>query len=105
MFDPDNTQSASLAFCEYVDESRELWSALLAGAAGTMREALIEGSKAIIVHYPRPVPWLPPDLGTTIVVSSIIEILMWWLRQKKPVPARQVATILDKIAIYPISHE
>ncbi len=105
IFDPDNTQSASVAFCSYVDERRELWGALLAGAAGTMREVMIKKSRAMIVNYPRPVSWLPPELGTTIVVSSIIEILTWWLSQKKPVPAAQVAEILNKIAIYPISHD
>jgi AcrR family transcriptional regulator len=105
MFDPDNTQPAALAFCEYIDESRELWSALLAGAVGTMREALIKGSQAMTTNYPRPVSWLPADLGTAIVVSSIIEILVWWLRQKKPMPVAQVAAILNRIAIYPISHE
>lgn len=105
MFDPDNTESATLAFCEYVDESRELWGALLAGAVGTIREALIKGSQAMTVDYPRPVSWLPADLGTALVVSSIIEILMWWLKQKKPVPVARVAAILNRVAIYPISHE
>ncbi len=104
VFDPDNTQPASLAFCEYVNESRELWSALLAGAAGAMREAFIKESRAMIVSYPRPVPWLPPDLGAHIVVNSIVEILIWWMRQKNPMPAEQVAVILNKIAIYPVSH-
>jgi AcrR family transcriptional regulator len=105
MFDPDNTQSATLAFCKYIDDNRDLWSALLTGAVGTMRKALIKGSQAMISSYPRPVTWLPADLGTAIVVSSIIEILVWWLRQKKLVPVPQVAAILNRAAIYPISHE
>ena len=105
MFDPDNTEVAALAFCEYIEESRELWGALLAGALGTIREALIRGSQTMIANYRRPVSWLPAELGTAIVVSSIIEILVWWLRQKKTVPVAQVAAILNRIAIYPISHE
>jgi AcrR family transcriptional regulator len=105
MFDPDNTESAVYAFCEYIDENRDLWGALLAGAVGTMRESLIKGAQAMTSSYPRPVSWLPAELGTAIVVSSIIEILVWWLKQKKPASVAQVAVILNRIAIYPISHE
>jgi AcrR family transcriptional regulator len=106
LFDPDNTRVATLAFCKYVDDNRALWAALLTGgAAGSMRETLTRRAHAIADEYRKPVRWLPQDLGTLIAVSLMVEVLVWWLRQKQPMPPRDMAKILNKALIYPISHE
>jgi AcrR family transcriptional regulator len=106
LFDPGNTQLSSLALCRYVDERWPLWTALLTGgAAAAMRESLIRGGHAIASGYPQRVSWLPEDLGSLIGATVIVETLVWWLRQKKPMAAEKMAEILNKIVIYPISHE
>ncbi len=106
LFDPDNTRVSSMALCRYVDERRPLWTALLTGgAAGAMRESFMKGAHAIASGYRQRVSWLPEDLGSLIAVSVIVETLVWWLRQKKPMPAEKMAEILNKVVIYPISHD
>jgi AcrR family transcriptional regulator len=106
LFDPENTQLSSIAFCKYVDENRALWAALLTGgAAGIMRETLISRTHNIASSYRRPVSWLPEDLGSLIAVSTIVQILVWWLRQKKPMTVEEMARILNRVVIYPISHD
>jgi hypothetical protein len=35
-------------------------------------------------------------------VSSTIEVLTWWLRQKRPLPIERVAEIHERVVIIPI---
>ena len=99
VYDALDSAAACLALCTYVDQHRSLWTALLAGAPGYVREEMLRlGREAVAV---RTRSWLPQDLGVVLGVAVIVELLGWWLQQPEPPPAAQIAEILDRVAISP----
>jgi len=100
-----NTLTAGVALFTYVDAHRELWSTLLTGGAeGAMRNEFLRISREIAATRGREDHWPPADLVTILVVSSTIELLSWWLRQKKPLTIEQMADIHERIIIHPAIH-
>lgn len=98
-----NTRAACTALCAYVDQNRPLWTTLLTGgAANVLRSAFIEESKRITMARPKLRSRLPPDLGNTLIASSVLEVLRWWLAQKKPSSTAAVAEILDDYVVAPV---
>lgn len=96
------TRTAALALCEYVQEHRKLWATLLTGgAASVLREEFLRLTLEVSAGTGNPNNWLPPELAVTLNVSSTIELLTWWLRQKRPVPNEQVADILERVIMTP----
>lgn len=101
VYDTCASHAACLTLCNYVDEHRGLWAALLTGgAAGAVREELLRRGREASAARARD-GWLPEGLATILAVSVTIELLTWWLRQAAPLPAAEVAEILDRIAISP----
>lgn len=99
VYDAADSRAACLALCSYVDQHRQVWTALLSGAPGYVREEMLRlGREAVAV---RPKSWLPEDLGVALGVSVIVELLGWWLQQPAPPPAAEVAEILDRVIISP----
>lgn len=99
VYDAENSRAACLALCTYVDQHRALWSALLTGAFGFVREEMLrQGREAAAA---RPHSGLPGDLGVVLTASAIVELLAWWLRQPDPPPAALMADILDRTVIAP----
>ena len=102
ILDAADTAESCLAMCHYVEEHKALWTTLLTGgAAGVMREEFIRVSERVAAERGSAQDWLPPDLGTILSVSVMVEVFAWWLRQADPVPAAQVAAILDRAFIGP----
>lgn len=94
--------AACLALCEHVNRRRALWTTLLTGgAAATMKAELLRISQRMAAGRTASLSWLPADLQVILIVSSIVELLAWWLRQPKPLPAREAAAILDRVVISP----
>jgi hypothetical protein len=86
----------------FVDQHRLLWTALLTGgAAPIVREELLRQGRDVSSTCSLGESWLPAGLGLVLAVSTIIELIVWWLRQAKPLPAGQIAEILDRVAISP----
>lgn len=95
-------QVASMALFTYVAEHRKLWSTLLTGGAErAMRDEFLRLSREIAATRARPDIWPPADIATILVVSSTIELLAWWLRQKKPLSIEQVAQIHQQVIMTP----
>ena len=100
-----NTLTAGVALFTYVEAHRELWSTLLTGGAeGAMRNEFLRISREIAATRGREDHWPPADLVTILVVSSTIELLSWWLRQKKPLSIQEMADIHERIIIHPAIH-
>jgi AcrR family transcriptional regulator len=100
--DAVDTRAASVVLCTYVDKHRKLWSTLLTGgAADAMRAEFIRLSIEIATTRAQPGVWPPADIATILVVSSTIELLSWWLRQRKPLSIDEVAEIHERIIITP----
>lgn len=101
--DARDTRAASTALCVYVDYNRKLWTTLLTGgAAAVMREAFLQHAAEVAASRSDPDNWLPPELAVRLNVSSTIEVLTWWLRQKRPLPIERVAEIHERVVIVPI---
>jgi AcrR family transcriptional regulator len=101
--DARDTRAASTALCVYVDYNRKLWSTLLTGGAATvMREAFLQHAAEVAASRSDPNSWIPPELAVSLNVSSTIEVLTWWLRQKRPLPIERVAEIHERVVIAPI---
>jgi AcrR family transcriptional regulator len=100
--DPADPRAASVALVSYVDEHRKLWSTLLTGGAErAMRDEFLRLSREIAATRGRPGVWPPADIATILVVSSTIELLSWWLRQRKPMTIEQVAEIHERVIMEP----
>jgi AcrR family transcriptional regulator len=98
-----DTRTASMALCTYVDQHRKLWSTLLiGGAAAVLREELLRSAAEVAATRSNPDNWFPPELAVTFNVTCTIELLAWWLRQKKPVAVERVAEIHVRIIIDPV---
>lgn len=102
VFDAQNPLAASQALCTYVHEHRALWSTLLTGgAAASLREEYIRLSLEAAATRTKS-DWLPADISAILVVSSTLELLTWWLRQKNPASIDKVAQIHHRAIISPV---
>lgn len=99
VLDRADSAAATLALCEYVQDHRTLWTALLTGgAAGTMRAELLRISRELAVDRTPEDAWLPVDLAVNCSVTLIFETLAWWLAQPpEAVAIADVARILDRL--------
>lgn len=99
----NDTHRAATAMCSYIWEHRTLWSTLLTGgAANRLRDEFIRLAREVAASWNREPNWLPAEVGVVLVSSGTIELLAWWLGQKKPIPVDQVATIYERVLIDPV---
>jgi AcrR family transcriptional regulator len=99
-----NARVASLALCQQVEEHRPLWTALLTGgAAGAMRDEFIRQAKALPRIRAWTSAWLPTDLKVRYSVSGLFEVLAWWLQDQPDCSPEQVAEILDRLIMAPMT--
>lgn len=86
--------------CDYVADNRSLWTALLTGGAqGAIRTAFVNRTLERQADWPPAQTWLPRDIGTILATSTIVELLVWWLRQSPPDPSSRIAEIMDKVIV------
>ena len=100
----ENTLSASVALCRFVDERRAICRALLAGGAeASVRHHLLARAKARAeaVALP-PVQGLPPDLAVGHAVGAMLSLLGWWLDHEGSFDAEAMGAIIDRLVMAPI---
>jgi AcrR family transcriptional regulator len=98
----EDIHAAGVALFNYVNEHRKLWSALLTGGAeAAMRSEFLRLSRQIAATRAHVNDWPPADISTILVVSSTVELVSWWLQQKKLLPIEEVATIYERLIIQP----
>ncbi len=103
VLDAKNLRAAALALLGYVSDNRLLWKTLLTGgAAAFVREEFLRHAQTVAEVRGKPNRLMPPDLGTLLIVSSVLELISWWLRQSKPLSVEHVADILDSAIVNPI---
>jgi AcrR family transcriptional regulator len=101
IYDAADPIGACVALCDYVDEHRALWTALLVGgAAPKVREEMLRQARSTTAMRGAQ-QTLPRDLGTALAVAVLIELLSWWLRQPAPWPAARIAAVYYERAIKP----
>lgn len=100
-----NTHAGSLALFAYVDKNRKLWTTLLTGGAeGAMRDEFLRLSRQIAATLAQDDHWPPADIVIGLVASATMELLNWWLRQKKPWTIEQMAEIFERVVLGPTIH-
>ncbi|CAN7406072.1 TetR/AcrR family transcriptional regulator [Phenylobacterium sp. LjRoot219] len=99
VYDAVDSRAACRAIFAYVDQHRVTWSALLTGAAGFVRDEMLQRGRQDVAT--RANSWLPGDLGVVLGVTVIVELLTWWLRQETPPPIDFMADVLDRTGISP----
>lgn len=98
--DEKNLHDAAMALFSYVDQHRKLWSALLTGGAEiAMRKEFLRISRQLAATRARPDIWPPADISTILIVSSTVELVSWWLQQKKPLSIDEVVSIYEDCII------
>jgi AcrR family transcriptional regulator len=98
-----DTRAASTALCRYVDQHRSLWSTLLTGgAAGILREQFMRQARALAATRVAPGHWVPSEVSVLLTISGTIELLTWWLSQKRRLPVTKFAELHDRLVISPV---
>ncbi len=98
-----DSESSLRALCAYVWEHRKLWKGLLAGgAAGALKQEYLQQALQLLDEPGQSKSWLPSDLAATFAVTSIVEILAWWLKQHDPPSVKEMAEILNRLTVQPI---
>jgi AcrR family transcriptional regulator len=101
--DAGDTRAASMALCRYVHQHRTLWAVLLTGgAAPILREQFMSQSRALAAPRARPGHWVPADVSVLLVISGTLEVLTWWLSQKRPWSVVKAAELHDRLVVSPI---
>jgi len=93
-----DSEAACLALCSHVGQHRKLWTTLLTGgAAATLKQELLDIARDVATaDHTSPSDRDLTELRVQLAVSSILETLAWWLRQRKPRPAAEVAQLLHQ---------
>jgi AcrR family transcriptional regulator len=103
VFTTTDTKAAALTFCKNVAEHRVLWATLLTGgAARVLREEFMRLSGEIATTWNAGSDWLPTDAGIILSTSGTIELLTWWLKQKKPISVEKLAIIYERVVVAPV---
>jgi AcrR family transcriptional regulator len=88
------------AICEFVGAKRRLWKVLLGSEASfVMRERFIAEATQFARERPRITPELPLDLASSFVVSTIFDVLAWWLQQPEDFPVEKTSGYLQLLVL------
>ena len=98
-----DTPSSTQALCEYVWKHQKLWRALLTGgAAAALKEEYLLQALQVAENNIDQEAWLPVDLAVRFAVTAIVESLSWWLRNDDPPSIKEMAVIINRLAIQPV---
>jgi AcrR family transcriptional regulator len=97
--------AAARTLCRYVLDHLALHKALIAGGAGeTVRAEMLRQSMAVVGNARVRVPDGPlDDLILFHLVSAILNLLAWWLRNLEAVDADTMAEIVERTVLTPVA--
>ncbi|MBB6253335.1 TetR/AcrR family transcriptional regulator [Nitrospirillum iridis] len=99
-----DSRAGCRALCQYVAGHRQLWSTLLTGgAASRLREEFIRQARLAVPDATPSPDWLPLDLAIVVGTSSAIDVLAWWLAHGHDLSIEQIAEILDRLVVAPMT--
>jgi len=100
----EDTRTASIALCRFVDARRPICRALLAGGAeANVRQHLVERAVrlAMTLDLPQPGP-LPADLLIIHAVTATLGLLGWWLEHDGGLDAVAMGAAIDRLVMGPV---
>jgi len=90
------------ALCQFVQERRDLWRALLAGgAAHTVRAEFVRQARKWADASDRQDTDVPVDLGTVCAAGSTIDALAWWMEEGADRSVDEMAEYINRLNILP----
>jgi AcrR family transcriptional regulator len=97
--------AAARSLCHYVLEHLAIHKALIAGGSGeTVRAEMLRQAMSVVAMARARAPDGPlDDLILFHVVSSILNLLAWWLRNLEAVDADAMAEIIERTVLTPVS--
>lgn len=100
----EDTLSASVALCRFIEGRKAICRALFAGGAEPqVRRILTERSmaRATTTGLPDP-PGLPFGLAITHSVRATLGILAWWFDEAPEMGCEDVGAIIDRLVMAPV---
>lgn len=96
--------AAARTLCQYVLDHLAIHKALIAGGAGdTVRAEMLRQSMAVVANARvRPPNGPLDDLILFHLVSAILNLLAWWLRNLDAVDAATMAEIVERTVLTPV---
>jgi AcrR family transcriptional regulator len=96
---------AARTLCAFVNDRLPIYQTLIAGGAGdTVRAEMLRQSMDIVARSRRRKPEGPlDDLILFHIVSSILNLLAWWLRHLDEVDWETMAEIIERVVLTPVS--
>jgi len=96
--------AAARSLCRYVLDHLAIHKALIAGGAGdTVRAEMLRQAMAVVAGARIRAPDGPlDDLILFHLVSSILNMLAWWLRNLEAVDAETMAEIVERTVLTPV---
>ncbi|MCJ2184386.1 TetR family transcriptional regulator [Novosphingobium sp. 1949] len=92
--------------CGFVNLHRSVWTALLTGGASSIvRAEFVRQGRTRMAGFTTPFDWLPAELGLVHGISATIGVLTWWLKSGSQYTADQVAMLLHRMVIAPMTQE
>ena len=89
--------------CSYVFDHRVLWRALLTGGAGAiLRAEFVRQAQSWARKSCNKMKLtIPVDLAVVCCASATIDVLSWWLSQRKPLPVDEIVAVINERIIAP----
>lgn len=99
-----HSEEGAQRLCQFVDEHREVYTALLTGGASShiradFVEKTAQQSFGIITEMPLA---LPGRLAVIYPLSAIVAILSWWLGEVPETPPEEVADLIARLVFKPM---
>jgi AcrR family transcriptional regulator len=97
-------RGAARSLVDFVLEHRSLYRALIAGGSGeTVRAEMLRVCLATVAEARPPRPRGPLDeLVLFHLVSAILNLLAWWLRNPHAADAETMAEIIERLVLTPV---
>jgi len=97
-------RGAARSLCDFVLEHLALYRSLIAGGSGeTVRAEMLRVCLATVADARPPRPRGPlDDLVLFHLVSSILNLLTWWLRHPDDADAETMAEIIERLVLTPV---
>lgn len=99
-----DSRGAAAALVDAVGAQRAMFQALLSGAGDVLRVELARQVIERVAILPDISPsWLPRRLAMRVTVAGTIELLDWWLNEEPDRDPAEVAAVLDRLVIAPLT--
>jgi AcrR family transcriptional regulator len=102
LFSPTDSRKSCRVLCSHVLEHRTLWRALLTGGAGAiLRAEFVRQAQSWARKSAKMKLTVPVDLAVLCTSSSTIDVLAWWLSQRKPLSVDEIVEVITGRIIAP----